>query len=61
MRAHIASLIIVRVGVVQRCSAIDVESSTTLPTMSTRNVPAGRWVRVQGTSKGEHTPNSPVT
>ena len=26
----------------------------------TRHVPAGRWMRVQGTSKGEHTPSYPA-
>ena len=54
-RAHINSLIIVHVGVGQRCRAMDQESSTTLPTMSTRNVPEGRWINNQGQSKGEHT------
>eukprot|EP00964_Phaeocystis_antarctica_P107180 scaffold71942_cov69-Phaeocystis_antarctica.AAC.2 len=42
-RAHLASLILVHVRVGQRCRARDVESSAVLPTMSTRNVPAGRW------------------
>eukprot|EP00964_Phaeocystis_antarctica_P089736 scaffold57308_cov59-Phaeocystis_antarctica.AAC.2 len=41
-RAHKASLISVQVGVGQRCRALDVESPAILPTMSTRNVPAGR-------------------
>ena len=35
MRAHIASLISVHVGVGQCCRAIDVESPTILPTMNT--------------------------
>eukprot|EP00964_Phaeocystis_antarctica_P120971 scaffold84692_cov66-Phaeocystis_antarctica.AAC.10 len=42
-RAHIASLIIVHVGVGQRCRAPDEESPAILPTVSTRNVPAGQW------------------
>ena len=42
-RAHIASLIGVHVAVGQRCVAVDGESSAILPTMSTRNVPVGRW------------------
>jgi len=42
-RAHISScLILVHVGVGQRCCARDEESPAILPTMSTRNVPAGR-------------------
>ena len=41
-RAHLVSLISVHVGVGQHCRARDVESPA-LPTMSTRNVPAGRW------------------
>ena len=40
-RAHIASLIGVHVAVGQRCRAVDGESSTILPTMSTRNASAG--------------------
>eukprot|EP00964_Phaeocystis_antarctica_P014592 scaffold8060_cov82-Phaeocystis_antarctica.AAC.2 len=32
----------------KRCRARDVESSATLPTMSTRNVPAGRWKKCLG-------------
>ena len=52
-RAHIASFISVHVGVGQRCRALDVDSPATLPTMSTRNVSAGRWMQVQET--GEHT------
>eukprot|EP00964_Phaeocystis_antarctica_P030641 scaffold17321_cov70-Phaeocystis_antarctica.AAC.2 len=50
-RAHIASLISVHVCVGERCRAQDVESSAILPTMSTRNVPAGRWMKVQGKFK----------
>ena len=42
-RAHISCLILVHVGVGQRCRALDVESSAHLPATSTRNVPAGRW------------------
>eukprot|EP00964_Phaeocystis_antarctica_P044200 scaffold25400_cov73-Phaeocystis_antarctica.AAC.1 len=42
-QAHQISLISVHVGVGQRCRAIDVESPAILPTMNTRNVPAGRW------------------
>eukprot|EP00964_Phaeocystis_antarctica_P002396 scaffold1237_cov67-Phaeocystis_antarctica.AAC.3 len=34
-----------------RCRAHDGESPAILPTMSKRNVPAGRWMTVQG----EHT------
>eukprot|EP00964_Phaeocystis_antarctica_P079572 scaffold49583_cov71-Phaeocystis_antarctica.AAC.3 len=50
--AHpVVGLIIVHVGVSQRCRAIDKESSAPLPTMSTRNVPAGRWMKVQGEFK----------
>ena len=45
-RADIASLISIHVGVGQRCRARDVESPAVLPTMSTRNVPAGRWMKV---------------
>eukprot|EP00964_Phaeocystis_antarctica_P125226 scaffold88852_cov71-Phaeocystis_antarctica.AAC.3 len=41
-RAHLVSLIIVHVGVGQRCRARDEESPASLPTMNTRNVPAGR-------------------
>eukprot|EP00964_Phaeocystis_antarctica_P142533 scaffold107811_cov66-Phaeocystis_antarctica.AAC.2 len=58
-QAHLPpSLILVHVGVSQRCRGppaavgADVESPATLPTMSTRNagrnVPAGRCVRTQG-------------
>eukprot|EP00964_Phaeocystis_antarctica_P004982 scaffold2716_cov64-Phaeocystis_antarctica.AAC.7 len=47
-RAHIVSLISVDVGVGQRCRASDVESSARLPTMSTRNVPTGRWKKGPG-------------
>eukprot|EP00964_Phaeocystis_antarctica_P032546 scaffold18430_cov61-Phaeocystis_antarctica.AAC.2 len=44
-QADIVSPIIVHVGVGQRCRAIDVESPALLPTTSTRNVPAGRWMK----------------
>ena len=47
-RAHIASLILVHIGVGQRCRALNVESPALLPTTSTRNVPAGRWMKGQG-------------
>ena len=49
-RAHIVSPILVHVGVGQRSRALipDVESPAMLPTMSTRDVPAGRWMRAQG-------------
>ena len=47
-RAHLNTLILVYVGVGQRCRALDVESPAILPTISTRNVPAGRWMNVQG-------------
>ena len=47
MRAHIVSLILIHVGVGQRCRATDVESPAILPTTSTRNVPAGRWMEAQ--------------
>eukprot|EP00964_Phaeocystis_antarctica_P138369 scaffold103055_cov68-Phaeocystis_antarctica.AAC.3 len=52
-RAH-RGQISVHVGVRQRCRALDAESPA-LPTMSTRNVPAGRWMKVQGMFKSEHT------
>ena len=45
-RAHV-SLVLVHVGVGQRCRALDEESPAMLPTMSSRDVPAGRWVRAQ--------------
>eukprot|EP00964_Phaeocystis_antarctica_P138368 scaffold103055_cov68-Phaeocystis_antarctica.AAC.2 len=35
VQTHLASLVLVHVGVGQRCRAPDVESSATLPTMST--------------------------
>eukprot|EP00964_Phaeocystis_antarctica_P138872 scaffold103534_cov74-Phaeocystis_antarctica.AAC.2 len=35
----------------KRCRARDEESSAMLPTTSTRNVPAGRWMTVQGIFK----------
>ena len=67
MRAHRGSLIIVYVGVDQCCRARD-EESPALPTMSTRNVPAGRWRKVQGKFKRKthvalprHTANSEHT
>eukprot|EP00964_Phaeocystis_antarctica_P138871 scaffold103534_cov74-Phaeocystis_antarctica.AAC.1 len=57
-RSHPGSLISVHVGVGQRCRAHDVKSPASLPTMSTRNVPAGRWMRVQGMLKMQAlTPN----
>ena len=56
MRAHIASLIIVHVGVSQRCCARDEESPAPLPTMSTRNVPAGRWNVTHGFDSRESSP-----
>ena len=61
-RAHMASFISVHVGVDQRCRAppsviADVESPA-LPTMSTRNVPAGRWIRVHGKLKIQAHPTS---
>ena len=55
-RANPISLVLVHVGVGQRCRAPDVESPAILPTMSTRNVPAGRRARAQGGFNGrEHT------
>ena len=45
------SLVLVHVGVGQRSRARDVEPPAILPTMSTRNVPAGRWMKVQGMFK----------
>ena len=42
-RAHRASSIEIHVDARQRCRARDVESPATLPAMSTRNAPAGRW------------------
>ena len=50
-RAHNRSLIGVYVAVGQRCRARDEESPASLPTTSTRNVPAGRWFKVQGKFK----------
>eukprot|EP00964_Phaeocystis_antarctica_P023482 scaffold13128_cov76-Phaeocystis_antarctica.AAC.2 len=47
-QAHQSSLIGVHVGVGQRCRTIDAESPAILPNISTRNVPAGRWMKVQG-------------
>ena len=50
-RTHLVSLIIVHVRAGQRGrvqESPDVESPTMLPTTSTRNVPAGRWMKVQG-------------
>ena len=45
VQTHLVSLVLVHVGVGQRCcaSARDVEPPAILPTMSTRNVPAGRY------------------
>eukprot|EP00964_Phaeocystis_antarctica_P033492 scaffold18993_cov66-Phaeocystis_antarctica.AAC.2 len=61
-RAHIASVILVHVGVSQSCRARNSvlscpqdEESPTLPTTNTHNLPAGRWMKVQGLFKGEHT------
>eukprot|EP00964_Phaeocystis_antarctica_P040351 scaffold23068_cov70-Phaeocystis_antarctica.AAC.2 len=51
-RAHLGSLVRVHVGVGQRCRAVDTESPAILPSMSTRNVPAGRWMIVQGNFRG---------
>eukprot|EP00964_Phaeocystis_antarctica_P084409 scaffold53140_cov64-Phaeocystis_antarctica.AAC.3 len=56
-RAHPASPILVNVGVGQRCRAQDVESPAILPTMSTRNVPAGRWRKCRRTVLKASTPN----
>ena len=52
-RAHSANLILEQVGVGQRCRAfdVDVESPAKLPTMSTPDVPAGPWMKVQGKIK----------
>ena len=54
-RAHIASSIGIHVDVCQRCRAHDVESPA-LPAMSTRNVPAGRWIKGlgKGRRRGAH-------
>eukprot|EP00964_Phaeocystis_antarctica_P061509 scaffold36779_cov71-Phaeocystis_antarctica.AAC.2 len=49
-RAYPVSVISEHVGVGQRRRAFDVKSPA-LPTMSTRNVPAGRWMKVQGKFK----------
>ena len=54
-RAHIASLIIVHVGVGQRCRAPDGESPALLPIMSTRNVSAGLDESSRKVQKCEHT------
>ena len=54
-QAHQSSLIGVHVGVGQRCRAIDAESPAILPNISTRNVPAGRWIKVQRMFEGEQT------
>eukprot|EP00964_Phaeocystis_antarctica_P023625 scaffold13193_cov60-Phaeocystis_antarctica.AAC.3 len=43
-RAHMSRVVGIHVGIGQRCRAIDVESPAILPTMSTCNVPAGRWM-----------------
>ena len=50
-RAHLKSFIGVHVGVGRRCRAGDEESPAILPIMSTRNVPARRWMKVQGKLK----------
>jgi hypothetical protein len=42
-------LILVHVGVGQRCRALDEEPPTMLPIKSTSNLPLGRWMKVQGT------------
>ena len=55
-QAHPTSLILVHVGVDQccratdGCRATDVEPPASLPTVSTRDVPAGRWMTVQKAS-----------
>ena len=59
-RAHINSLIIVHVGVGQRCFALDPESPAILSTTSKRNVPAGRWMKVQGMLKSRTHLKSPI-
>ena len=59
-RAYIASPILVHIGVGQRCRAINVESPARLPTMSTRNVPAGRWMKVQAMFKTRAHMASPI-
>ena len=59
-RADIGSPIIVHVGVGQRCRAEDVESPAILPTKSARNVPAGRWMKVQGMFEGRADIGSPI-
>ena len=60
-RAHLLpSLVVVHVGVGQRCRAPDGESPAPLPTMSTRDVPAGRWMRAQGRFNRRAHPVSPV-
>ena len=57
--AHLASLISVDVGVGQRCRAKDCKSpSATLPTMSTRNVPAGQWNVTHGFDSREILPTA---
>ena len=50
-RANPRSLIIVHVGVGQRCRAQDEESPASLPTIRTRDVPSGCWMKVQGKFK----------
>ena len=57
-RAHMGSFISVHVGVGQRCLPLDVKSPAMLPTMSTRNVPAGRWMKVQGMFEKVSTPTA---
>ena len=59
-RAHLASPILVHAGVGQRCRAGDDESPAKLPTMSTRDIPAGRWMRAQGGFNRRAHPASPI-
>ena len=56
LRAHPGSQIGVHVGVDQRCRAHDGESPAILPTMSKRNVPAGRWNVTHGFDSRESSP-----
>ena len=58
-RAHI-SLVLIHVGVDQRCRAPDVEPPAKLPNMSTCHVPAGRWMRAQARFKRLAHPISPI-
>ena len=52
-RAHIFRGVRIHVGVDQRCRARapDVKPPATLPSMSTHNVPVGRWMEVHGKFK----------